>query len=64
LFVRGEVKSLGADCEVKAMGDDDRKILSDLLVKSGHADIDPDSFKLYGSARTLYHFNVAKSGAY
>ena len=64
LFVRGKVKSLGADCEVKTMSLEDRKILVDLLERSGHGDVSPESFTLYGSARTLYHFNVAKSGAY
>jgi hypothetical protein len=46
------------------MGPEERKILVDLLARSGHGDLDPDSFTYYGSARTLYHFNVAKSGAY
>jgi methylamine---glutamate N-methyltransferase subunit B len=64
LFVRGEVKSLGADCEEKPMDDEARQILVDLLAKSGHADISPDSFKLYGSARTLYNFHVDNAGAY
>lgn len=64
IFVRGKVKSLGADCEEKTMGADERKILVDLLAKSGHADVSPDSFKLYGSARTLYHFHVDNAGAY
>jgi len=64
LFVRGKVISLGADCEVKTMSLEDRKILVDLLERSGHGDVSPESFTLYGSARTLYHFNVAKSGAY
>lgn len=64
IFVRGKVKSLGADCEEKVMGLEERKILVDLLARSGHADADPDSFKLYGSARTLYHFHVDNAGAY
>ncbi len=64
LFVRGKVKSLGADCEEKVMGPEERKILVDLLSRSGHGDVDPDSFKLYGSARTLYHFHVDNAGAY
>jgi hypothetical protein len=46
------------------MGPEERKILVDLLERSGHSDVSPESFTLYGSARTLYHFNVAKSGAY
>ncbi len=64
IFVRGKVKSLGADCEEKPMDDEARKILTDLLTQSGHADISPDSFKLYGSARTLYNFHVDNAGAY
>ena len=64
IFVRGKVKSLGADCEVKVMDDDSKKILADLLVKSGHADLSPDSFTQYGSARTLYHFHVDNAGEY
>ena len=64
LFVRGTVKSLGADCEEKVMNTEDKQILADLLKKSGHADVSPDSFKQYGSARTLYHFHVDNAGAY
>lgn len=64
IFVRGKVKSLGADCEEKVTSAEDRKILVDLLARSGHADVDPDSFKQYGSARTLYHFHVDNAGAY
>jgi methylamine---glutamate N-methyltransferase subunit B len=64
LFVRGEVKSLGADCEEKTMSAEDKQLLVDLLKKSGHADVSPDSFKQYGSARTLYHFHVDNAGAY
>ncbi|HOY71329.1 MAG TPA: protein glxC [Methylotenera sp.] len=64
LFVRGKVKSLGADCEEKTMNAEDKQILADLLKKSGHANVSPDSFKQYGSARTLYHFHVDNAGAY
>jgi methylamine---glutamate N-methyltransferase subunit B len=64
LFVRGKVKSLGADCEVKTMDAESKKILVDLLAKSGHGDIKPESFTQYGSARTLYHFHVDNAGAY
>lgn len=64
IFVRGKVKSLGADCEEKPMGAEERQILGDLLAKSGHQDISPDAFKLYGSARTLYNFHIDNAGAY
>jgi methylamine---glutamate N-methyltransferase subunit B len=46
------------------MDDESRKILVNLLEKSDHADVSPDSFKLYGSARTLYNFHVDNAGAY
>ena len=64
IFVRGSVKSLGADCEEKPLDNKTHKILTDLLIKSGYANVDPNSFKLYGSARTLYNFHVDNAGAY
>ncbi len=57
LFVRGSVASLGADCEAKDLGPDDRAVLAELLERSGLA-ADPDEFTRYGSARTLYNFHV------
>ena len=57
LFVRGSVKSLGADCIEKEMRPEHLKMLSDLL---GRADCDakPEEFRRYGSARKLYNFNI------
>ena len=63
LFVRGKVASLGADCEEKPMDAEDRAILANLLKRAG-TDANVDSFKRYGSARTLYHFHVDNAGAY
>jgi len=57
LFVRGKVKSLGADCEEKVIGDEERTILSDVLRRAG-VDVPTDGFRLYGSARRLYHFHI------
>lgn len=57
LFVRGEVKSLGSDCEEKAIGAEDREILLDVLGRAG-IDLSADEFRLYGSARRLYHFHI------
>ena len=57
LFVRGEVKSLGADCIEKEMRDEHVEILKDLLEKAG-SDADPADFKRYGSARKLYNFDI------
>ena len=64
IFVRGAVKSLGSDCEEKPMGQTELGILADLLTKAGHADVDPASFKVFGSARTLYNFHVDNASAY
>jgi glutamate synthase domain-containing protein 3 len=64
LFVRGAVKSLGSDCEEKPMTSDDRSVLDALLAKAGIADVDAGAFRLYGSARNLYHFHVDNVDAY
>ncbi len=64
LFVRGKVKSLGADCEEKPMQDADRRHLAQLLDRAGKANVQPEEFKCFGSARTLYHFHVDNAGAY
>jgi glutamate synthase domain-containing protein 3 len=64
LFVRGQVKSLGADCEEKRMGGQEQAILEDLLARAGVDDADPGAFRLYGSARRLYHFHVDNANAY
>jgi glutamate synthase domain-containing protein 3 len=65
LFVRGEVKSLGADCIEKPLQAAERAILRDLLAKAGWSDqARPDEFRLYGSGRRLYHFHVDNADAY
>jgi glutamate synthase domain-containing protein 3 len=65
LFVRGSVKSLGADCIEKDLTPDDRDILKDLLARAGiNGEAKPEEFRLYGSARTLYHFHVDNAGSY
>ena len=63
LFVRGAVKSLGADCIEKEMRPEHLAILADLLARAG-ADAQPSEFKRYGSARTLYNFHVDNAAAY
>jgi len=57
LFVRGSVKSLGADCIEKEMRPEHLEILRDLLERAG-CDAKPEDFKRYGSARKLYNFNI------
>lgn len=57
LFVRGSVKSLGADCVEKEMRPEHLEILADLIERSG-VDARPEEFKRYGSARKLYNFDI------
>lgn len=57
LFVRGSVKSLGADCIAKDMRPEHIALLADLLTRAG-SDAKPEEFTRYGSARKLYHFNI------
>ena len=63
LFVRGSVKSLGADCIKKDMRPEDIALLTTLLEEAG-ADARPEEFTRYGSARKLYHFDIDNAGAY
>ena len=65
LFVRGSVKSLGADCIEKEMRPEHLALLADLL-KRGEADTKakPSEFRRYGSARTLYSFNIDNASSY
>ncbi len=65
LFVRGSVKSLGADCIEKVMRPEHLVILEDLL-RRGEADAKakPEEFRRYGSARQLYTFNIDNASAY
>ncbi|ABV93611.1 putative glutamate synthase [Dinoroseobacter shibae DFL 12 = DSM 16493] len=57
LFVRGSVKSLGADCVAKEMRPEHLTLLANLLARAG-ADARPEEFTRYGSARKLYHFDI------
>lgn len=62
-FVRGSVKSLGADCVQKEMRPEHLDILRDLLARAG-SDANPAEFTRYGSARKLYNFDIDNAGAY
>ena len=65
LFVRGKVKSLGADCIEKEMRAEHLELLEDLL-RRGEADAKakPEEFRRYGSTRQLYNFNIDNADAY
>lgn len=64
LFVRGAVKSLGADCIEKEMRGEHLAVLERLLAAAGIRDCRAEEFRRYGSARTLYNFNVDHADAY
>ena len=64
LFVRGFVKSLGADCEEKKMNKKDLETLNSLLKKANINNFDAKDFKMYGSARKLYNFNIDNVSEY
>ncbi len=64
LFVRGKVGNLGADCIAKEMRPEHLELLKGLLERGGASDVRPEEFKRYGSARTLYNFNIDNADSY
>jgi glutamate synthase domain-containing protein 3 len=65
LYVRGQPKSLGADCIEKKMKDTHKAALRALLDAAGlGGSVDVAEFRGYGSARKLYNFHVDNAGAY
>jgi glutamate synthase domain-containing protein 3 len=64
LFVRGNVKSLGADCIEKEMRPEHHEALAEILKKAGVNSVKTSEFKRYGSARKLYNFNIDNADAY
>ncbi|MCB2059632.1 MAG: protein glxC [Novosphingobium sp.] len=65
IYVRGAVKSLGADCIEKEMREEHRAELRELLDAAGIGeDVAVDEFRRYGSGRQLYNFHVDNAAAY
>jgi methylamine---glutamate N-methyltransferase subunit B len=64
LYVRGSVKSLGADCVEKPLEERHKLELRKLLTAAGVNGADLDQFRRYGSARQLYHFHIDNAGSY
>lgn len=65
IYVRGSVKSLGADCIEKPMRENHKAELRRLLDEGGlDASVDIGDFRRYGSARQLYNFHIDNIGAY
>ncbi len=63
LYVRGEVKSLGADAQFEPMSEADFRAVEMLLGSAGLSH-DPKSFKRIASARQLYHWNADANQEY
>ena len=57
IYIRGDIKSLGADAQIEPMTDADYATVAELLDKAGLAH-PPHTFKRVASAKTLYHWNA------
>ncbi|WP_088890728.1 protein glxC [Leptolyngbya ohadii] len=57
IYVRGNIKSLGADAQLEPMNDEDYAIVQSLLTQAGLPH-NPQDFKRVASARQLYHWNA------
>lgn len=59
LYVKGSIKSLGADAQIEPLTEKDEAEIRDLLDAAGpqFAQHDPKAFKRVASARSLYHWN-------
>jgi glutamate synthase domain-containing protein 3 len=63
LYVRGDIRSLGADAGIEPMGADDIATVGELLAKAG-LDHDPKTFKRIASKRQLYNWNADANQEY
>jgi len=63
LYVGGAVAGLGSDCVQKDMTDVHYQRLTHLL-EQARVEADPQVFRRYGSARTLYNFHADHAGDY
>jgi glutamate synthase domain-containing protein 3 len=63
IYVRGKVRSLGADAGEQPMADADYKAVADLLAQAGLKH-DPKQFRRIASRRELYHWNADSNQEY
>lgn len=57
IYVRGKVRSLGADARFEPMSDTDRASVKSLLAQGGMS-YDPAEFRRVASAKNLYHWHA------
>lgn len=63
IYVRGKVKSLGADARFEPMTDSDYAAVRELLGRAGFS-ADPKEFKRVASAKSLYNWNADANQEY
>jgi glutamate synthase domain-containing protein 3 len=63
IYVRGKVRSLGADARFEPMTDQDRAAVGELLAAAGLSH-SPTEFRRIASARALYHWNADANQTY
>lgn len=63
IYVRGTIKSLGADAQLELMTEADYLAVADLLTQANLSH-DPKDFKRVASARQLYHWNADANQEY
>ena len=63
IYIRGRIKSLGADAQEEPMTDADHAAVKELLAKAGFAH-DPREFRRVASMRSLYHWNADANQEY
>jgi methylamine---glutamate N-methyltransferase subunit B len=63
IYVRGAIRSLGADARIEPLTDQDHEALSGLLAAAEMAHT-PREFKRIASSRSLYHWNADSNQTY
>lgn len=63
IYVRGAIKSLGADAQIEPMSEADYRTVNELLAKA-QLSYDPKEFKRIASAKQLYHWNADANQEY
>ena len=64
LYVKGSIKSLGADAQIEPMGEADLKAVTDLLAQAGYSEHKAVDFKRVASKHELYHWNADANQEY
>ena len=63
IYIRGNIKALGADAQIEPMSEADYAAVGELLAKAGFS-YDPKEFKRVASAKQLYHWNANANQEY